>query len=73
MKGEATRTVVHKVIRTIAGQPRELLPFRNYYECPNDGTRWSDEWTCACDDRCPLCNAEIEPYLSDDLEPAIDE
>ena len=22
---------------------------------------WSDAWTCACNDRCPECDAEIEP------------
>lgn len=41
----------------------------NYYRhrnCPAPGqdTEWSDEWVCACNDRCPSCNAEIEPYES---------
>lgn len=42
--------------------------FRNFYECPRDGTRWADEWSCTCDDRCPTCNASITPYDSVDLE-----
>jgi hypothetical protein len=45
----------------------ERIRFRNYYRCPNDGTEWSDEWSCMCNDRCPLCNAEIEPYESEDI------
>ena len=37
----------------------------NYYLCPNDGTLWDDTWSCMCNDRCPKCDAEIEPYASD--------
>lgn len=43
--------------------------FVNHYRCPVDGTEWDDEWTCTCNDHCPTCNAEIEPYASDDLSP----
>jgi hypothetical protein len=25
---------------------------------------WEDEWSCMCNDRCPVCNREIEPYAS---------
>jgi hypothetical protein len=25
---------------------------------------WDDEWSCACNDECPQCGAEIEPYDS---------
>ena len=50
--------------------------FLNHYRCAHIGTpdeglmrvsEWTDEWSCACNDRCPLCNAEVEPYHSDDL------
>jgi hypothetical protein len=41
--------------------------FRNYYLCPYDGTSWIDEWSCRCNDRCPRCRAEIEPYDSEDI------
>jgi hypothetical protein len=41
--------------------------FVNYYRCPYDGTEWNDLWSCACNDRCPDCRAEIEPYHSDEL------
>jgi hypothetical protein len=39
----------------------------NHYECSRCCTTWSDEWSCACNDRCPTCNAEIEPFDYDDL------
>ena len=43
--------------------------FVNHYRCPNDGTEWTMTWSCMCDDRCPECNAEIEPYQSEGVEP----
>lgn len=39
--------------------------FTNHYLCPC-GTEWDDEWDCACNDHCPGCDAEIEPFISDD-------
>ncbi len=47
--------------------PRRKFIFRNYYRCPNDGAAWIAEWSCVCDDRCPTCRAEIEPYDSEDI------
>ena len=46
---------------------RRKFIFRNYYRCPNDGAAWSGEWSCECNDRCPTCRAEIEPYDSEDI------
>ena len=47
--------------------------FHNQYEC-TCGTIWMDDWDSACNDRCPACGTETEPYLStdrwDDLTPA---
>lgn len=40
--------------------------FINHYRCPNDGTEWADEWDCMCNDKCPKCNAEIEPHESEE-------
>jgi hypothetical protein len=38
-----------------------LMPwFRKHHTCPC-GTDWWDEWDCLCNDRCPTCDAEIEP------------
>ena len=34
--------------------------FRKHHTCPC-GTDWWDEWDCLCNDRCPTCDAEIEP------------
>jgi hypothetical protein len=34
--------------------------FRKRHACPC-GADWWDEWDCLCNDRCPNCDAEIEP------------
>lgn len=41
--------------------------YRKYYDCPECGESWTDEWSCACNDRCPRCNIECEPESWDDL------
>jgi hypothetical protein len=41
--------------------------FLKYYRHRECHTSWTDEWSCACNDKCPRCNAEIEPYKWDDL------
>jgi hypothetical protein len=40
--------------------------FVNYYE--HCGTTWTDVWDCTCNDKCPVCGAEIEPFHSEDEE-----
>jgi hypothetical protein len=40
----------------------------NHYCCPYCLLEWQDEWDCACNDKCPNCNKEIEPYESDLIE-----
>ena len=42
--------------------------YRKYYRCSECGHEWQDEWDCLCNDRCPKCNAEIEPYDYEDLD-----
>jgi hypothetical protein len=59
--------LIEKIISVAPTEP-QAFRFRNHYECPNDGTKWHDEWTCKCNDRCPACDREIEPYLSEDIE-----
>ena len=44
------------------------MRFVNHYECPYCGTAWTDEWDCACDDRCPTCDVSIQPEFTEDLE-----
>ncbi|MCK9608855.1 MAG: hypothetical protein M0R33_20640 [Methylomonas sp.] len=38
--------------------------YLNEYRCPYCQTEWEDVWDCGCNDRCPDCNKEIEPYES---------
>ncbi|WNB74098.1 hypothetical protein [Methylomonas koyamae] len=38
--------------------------YLNQYCCPYCQTEWEDGWDCGCNDRCPDCNKEIEPYES---------
>jgi hypothetical protein len=47
----------------------EEIRFLNHYKCQYDGAEWTDEWSCACNDRCPTCNKEIEPYESNEIDP----
>jgi len=42
-------------------------PYRMFYECPQDGTKWTLEWECQCNDRCPTCDKEIEPKDVEDI------
>lgn len=39
--------------------------FTNRYR--HCGVEWADDWSCQCNDECPVCGAEIEPYESEDL------
>ena len=51
-----------------ADNQEESILFRNYYCCPYDRATWRDDWCCACNDRCPICRAEIEPYHSEEID-----
>ena len=46
----------------------EAIRYLNHYRCPDDGTEWTDQWSCTCSDRCPTCNKEIEPYESEEID-----
>jgi hypothetical protein len=46
------------------------MKFRNFYrhiegDCNEE---WDDVWDSTCNDKCPKCNKEIEPYKSEDVE-----
>jgi len=36
-------------------------------------TEWEDEWSCACNDDCPVCGREIEPYDYKQVGPVIED
>ena len=48
------------------GSPCRLV---NFYKCPSCGAAWTDQWSCACNDRCPECGVEVEPEESEELVP----
>jgi hypothetical protein len=60
-------TVIRKTINMVPAEPGTPFAFRNYYQCPYDGTKWRDDWHCTCNDRCPVCDREIEPHFSEDI------
>ena len=41
--------------------------FRNYYYCVDCDCEWHACWSSTCNDRCPQCNVEIEPFSSEDV------
>ena len=41
-------------------------PCLNHYQC-ECGQVWTGQWSCACDDRCPACNAATAPSKTVDL------
>jgi hypothetical protein len=41
--------------------------YRNYYKCNKCKRAWTDVWDSMCNDRCPGCNHEIEPFKSYEL------
>ncbi|MPZ38268.1 MAG: hypothetical protein GEU95_09390 [Rhizobiales bacterium] len=47
--------------------------FCNYYKCARCSGKWTDEWSCMCDDDCPHCGARhMSPYDSEDLTEIIE-
>jgi hypothetical protein len=48
--------------------------FLNFYKCEQCRRRWTDEWSCTCDDQCPSCGfRDMTPYKSDDLTELIEQ
>lgn len=60
-----------------AGDEDEEVKYLNHYRCAHEdqsrsgygkpADEWTMVWSCMCNDKCPTCNAEIEPYKSDEL------
>lgn len=40
--------------------------YLKHYCCDACDIEWTDEHCCACNDRCPECDREIEPYDVED-------
>src|SRR6266702_3838521 len=48
--------------------------FLNFYKCARCKRRWTDEWSCMCDDTCPHCGArDMTPYQGEELTTLIEE
>jgi hypothetical protein len=66
---------IHKILRRHVGvkkissdiSSKVEYKFRNFYECPDCKVKWQDEWDSMCNDRCPKCDKEIQPYASEDI------
>lgn len=48
-----------------ASREEEAYFLNRYEHC---GQVWQDRWSCMCNDRCPVCDAEIEPFESIEIE-----
>jgi hypothetical protein len=46
--------------------------FVNHYTCTECNEVWQDQWSCACNDKCPVCNREIEPDPEASIELGLD-
>jgi hypothetical protein len=48
--------------------------FRNHYRCYKCRSEWNDDWSCMCDDECPVCGArDVTPLDSDDLTEVVED
>jgi hypothetical protein len=43
------------------------MQYNNYYHCEKCNINWQDQWDAMCNDRCPNCRSETEPYKSDEI------
>jgi hypothetical protein len=39
----------------------------NHFDCDACEHSWDDEWSCACDDECPICGVDVSPTDSTPL------
>ncbi|NVN87887.1 MAG: hypothetical protein HXX15_17555 [Rhodopseudomonas sp.] len=47
--------------------------FLNHYECLRCKSKWTDQWSCLCDDDCPHCGArQMSPHLAEELTTLIE-
>jgi len=49
-----------------AGEGERIgVMFTNEYHCAECDAEWTDQWTCGCDDECPVCGCDISPVESE--------
>jgi hypothetical protein len=48
-----------------------MKKFRNFYHCSKCNTYWQDDGNHTCNDRCPKCDTETQPYESQDISSKI--
>lgn len=61
----AKAVVMASGVAAEARQADEPMGYRiRYRHC---GQEWEDTWSCASNDECPVCGAEIEPFDSEAL------
>lgn len=57
-------TLIEQSSVTAIQTEASTVRYLNQYRCPYCQTEWEDVWDCTCNDRCPDCNKEIEPFES---------
>jgi transcription initiation factor IIE alpha subunit len=57
------QVVVDRVEPLIEGMDGGTV-YHNFYCCSECGEEWENDADSECNDRCPQCNVEIEPYKS---------
>jgi len=58
---QSIRNICERELKNIIDSEEvEVNEFRMFYK--HCDTEWDMEWSCTCNDRCPVCNHEIEPY-----------
>ena len=49
------------------GIEEQSVTYLNCYLCEDCYMEWHDEWECMCNDKCPVCRSEIEPFASAEI------
>lgn len=57
-----------KAVARALGIQTEDPAFLNQYRCERCGEEWENEDAVKCNDRCPRCRAETEPFASEELK-----
>src|SRR5689334_11747926 len=70
---KALSSLSHAVTIVCDRRTTAMAWFLNHYECARCERRWTDEWSCMCDDECPHCGArDMTPYESEELTTLIE-